>query len=150
MLARNILNTAARAAVATECARRAALRVYSSTASNDQTAAQKPGKGPLTQSIEKKAGDHLSGVSCAHTWCLHARSILLQLTAALAPTVLQVINDSYPSESHFRIHVVSSMFEGKSLPQRHRLVYGEIGQEMQSGIHAIQLFTKTPKETGAV
>lgn len=51
-------------------------------------------------------------------------------------------------ESHFRLHIVSSSFENKSKPARHRMVYKVLDDElkMADGIHALQLSLKTPQE----
>lgn len=45
---------------------------------------------------------------------------------------------------HFRVTVVSSRFEGKSLVARHRMVYAALASEMQHAIHALALTTLTP------
>ncbi len=45
---------------------------------------------------------------------------------------------------HFRVTVVSSQFEGKSLVARHRMVYAALASEMQHAIHALALTTVTP------
>ncbi len=86
------------------------------------------------------------------------------LQAALAPTALDVIDESHkhakhahmmersgtagaPGETHFRIKVVSESFRGKSLLERHRtinaLVAGEMGPER---VHAIAIEAKVPGE----
>ena len=44
--------------------------------------------------------------------------------------------------------IVSDAFAGKPLVARHRLVYGALAEELQAGLHALQLSTKTPAETG--
>ncbi|KAI8873698.1 bola-domain-containing protein [Ramicandelaber brevisporus] len=89
-----------------------------------------------------------------------------KLTAALSPARLDVTNESHlhaghsamrgvaNKETHFRVHVVSDAFQGKSPLQRHRTVYGLLTDEMSSsghnGIHALALSTKTPAEIEAV
>ncbi len=45
---------------------------------------------------------------------------------------------------HYRVTVVSPLFEGKSLVARHRLVYDALAVEMQQEIHALALTTLTP------
>jgi BolA family transcriptional regulator, general stress-responsive regulator len=47
---------------------------------------------------------------------------------------------------HFRVTVVSSQFEGKSLVARHRMVYEALASEMQQAIHALALTTLTPSQ----
>lgn len=88
------------------------------------------------------------------------KSITDKLTAALKPTVLNIIDDSTShaeheamrnqfgySETHFKILVVSDVFGDKTPIQRHRLVYGLIDEELKTkGLHAVNIVTKTPKE----
>ena len=77
-----------------------------------------------------------------------------KLQAALSPRVLDVINESANhnvpkgSETHFKVVVVSSAFEGKLPLARHRLVYGALDAEMavKPGIHALSIVAKTPDE----
>lgn len=47
---------------------------------------------------------------------------------------------------HFRVIVISSQFEGKSLVARHRMVYAALANEMQHAIHALALTTLTPSQ----
>ncbi|EGF79232.1 hypothetical protein BATDEDRAFT_89896 [Batrachochytrium dendrobatidis JAM81] len=87
---------------------------------------------------------------------LHA--IKTKITQALAPTQLEVVDDSSKhkghagtkglrsTETHFRVVIVSDAFASKSLVQRHKLVYEILDQEINSGVHALSLVTKTPQE----
>ena len=83
------------------------------------------------------------------------RTIEDKLHAALSPTRLDVVNESHMhnvapgSESHFRLFVVSSEFEGKSLVQRHQAVYKALAEEMAHHIHALGMQTLTPVEWDA-
>lgn len=46
-----------------------------------------------------------------------------------------------------RVTVVSDEFKGKSLMQRHRLIYGLLDDELKNqGLHALTLKTKTQTE----
>ena len=45
---------------------------------------------------------------------------------------------------HYRVTVVSPLFEGKPLVARHRMVYEALATEMQQAIHALALTTLTP------
>ena len=47
---------------------------------------------------------------------------------------------------HFEAKIISQEFQEKSLVQRHQMVYGSLGDKMQSEIHALSLTTLTPKE----
>lgn len=79
-----------------------------------------------------------------------------KLKAALNPERLEIIDNSarhaghagaHPEgESHFKLIVVSSAFEGKSRVQRQRLVYDALAEEMANHVHALELQTLTPTE----
>jgi BolA protein len=77
-----------------------------------------------------------------------------KLKDALAPSHLEVINESYMhnvptgAETHFKVVVVSSRFDGLSAVKRHQLVYGTLGDEMRQkpGIHALAITSRTPAE----
>lgn len=79
-----------------------------------------------------------------------------KLTDGLAPTKIEVIDESHQHEghsgwkeggnTHFRVLVVSSLFEGKNQVQRQRLVYQLLQEEMKNTIHALALKTLTPEE----
>ena len=47
-------------------------------------------------------------------------------------------------ETHFHVTVVSDMFKGKLLIERHRLVNEILEEELQTGVHALQIQAKTP------
>lgn len=49
-------------------------------------------------------------------------------------------------ESHFRLEIISDEFQGMPLPKRHRLVYSILDEELKSGVHALQLTTRTVAE----
>ncbi|KAI0032474.1 bola protein, partial [Vararia minispora EC-137] len=82
------------------------------------------------------------------------------LTALFQPSQLCITNDSWQhrhhaamraegggsGETHFSIQVVSEAFTGKSTMQRHRLVYAALSEELQNGLHALSLTTKTQAE----
>lgn len=49
---------------------------------------------------------------------------------------------------HFNVQVVSDMFKGKNLLDRHRMIYQALDQPMKDGrIHAVELQAKTTDET---
>lgn len=48
--------------------------------------------------------------------------------------------------THFDALIVSTEFEGKSLIERHKLVYGVLGDAMKERIHALSLKTFTPEQ----
>jgi acid stress-induced BolA-like protein IbaG/YrbA len=47
---------------------------------------------------------------------------------------------------HFEAFVVCPAFAGKSLMERHRMVYSALGDRMKAEIHALSLKTLTPEE----
>ena len=47
---------------------------------------------------------------------------------------------------HYRLHLVSSRFEGLNRVSRHRLVYDCLGNLMKTEIHALALTLLTPAE----
>ncbi len=78
------------------------------------------------------------------------------LAAALAPSVLEITDDSHKhaghagareGQGHFTVEVVSLMFAGKSSLARHRLVYAALGDMMQTDIHALVIRSLTPEES---
>ncbi|KAG9156513.1 hypothetical protein Leryth_006509 [Lithospermum erythrorhizon] len=52
------------------------------------------------------------------------------------------------TETHFNIKVVSDKFDGQNLVKRHRMVYDLLSDELNSGLHALSIVAKTPKEAG--
>lgn len=71
-----------------------------------------------------------------------------RLQAALFPTFLKIINDSAAHAGHagaatglghYTIEISSAAFEGISLLAAHRLVYGALGDMMQTDIHALSI-----------
>lgn len=83
-------------------------------------------------------------------------SIVEKLTAALAPTVLDVHNDSHlhqghagspgTGSSHFRIKVVSERFDGLGRLDRHRLINAALADELAGAVHALSITALTPGE----
>ncbi|MEY3579044.1 MAG: hypothetical protein RI984_148 [Pseudomonadota bacterium] len=47
---------------------------------------------------------------------------------------------------HYRLHLVSTRFEGLNRVSRHRLVYDCLGKLMKTEIHALALTLLTPAE----
>ena len=75
----------------------------------------------------------------------------------LDPVMLELIDTSHKhaghaesqnlsSESHFDLQIISNVFEGKSLVQRHKIIYTLLAVEMNTGIHALSIIAKTPSE----
>ncbi|WP_024872727.1 BolA family protein [Tolumonas lignilytica] len=75
------------------------------------------------------------------------------LQQGLKPDWLSVTNESYlhrssspDAESHFKVVVVSTVFDGERLIARHRRVNALLAQALQNGVHALALHTYTPTE----
>ncbi|XP_043860491.1 bolA-like protein 1 [Dromiciops gliroides] len=79
-------------------------------------------------------------------------TIRAKLEQALSPEVLELRNESgghaVPpgSETHFRVAVVSSRFEGLSSLQRHRLVHAALAEELAGPVHALAIQARTPAQ----
>ena len=78
-----------------------------------------------------------------------------RLRRALEPQALQINDDSAAHAghagvreggSHFSVSIVSRHFTGKSLLQRHRLVYGALQDLLPGEIHALSIKTFSPEE----
>jgi acid stress-induced BolA-like protein IbaG/YrbA len=60
------------------------------------------------------------------------------------------IQDLTGGGDHYQVLVVSTLFEGKGLVQRHQLVYRSLQQAMSSeAIHALTMKTYTPQDWAA-
>jgi BolA protein len=52
-------------------------------------------------------------------------------------------------QTHYRLTLVSTAFDGHSRVARQRLVYHALREEFETGLHALSLDLKTPSEAGA-
>ena len=85
-----------------------------------------------------------------------ATEIQTLLTAAFAPTQLQVINDSAKhhghlgddgsGESHFTVEIESAAFIGVSRLQRQRMVIAALGDIPGQRVHALAIKARAPGE----
>jgi BolA protein len=85
-----------------------------------------------------------------------ARAIRQRLNAALAPSRLELLDQSAlhaghagarpEGESHFQLTIVAAAFAGKSRVERQRMVFAALGDLMQSEIHALAITALTPAE----
>ena len=63
------------------------------------------------------------------------------------PDALVTVVDRTGTMDHFVVRVVSAAFKGKSLLDRHRLVYGALSEPMSDGrIHALEIQAQTHEE----
>ncbi|RME04290.1 MAG: BolA family transcriptional regulator [Planctomycetota bacterium] len=76
------------------------------------------------------------------------------LRSSLNPTYLKIVDETHLHRGHsqarrgghFRAVIVSDVFSGKSLLQRHRLVYQALGSAMGREIHAFSMKVFSPEE----
>ena len=84
-----------------------------------------------------------------------AQEIEARLRDALAPTQLEVQDDSHLHAGHvgaregrhFTVRLRSPRFAGLSRVARHRLVYDSLGPLAAQGVHALVIEAKTGDET---
>ena len=79
-----------------------------------------------------------------------------KLNDALAPTLLEIADNSQAHAGHagaqsggghYHVRIVSDAFTGKSLVQRHQLIYKALGDLMKQEIHALGIEAFTPTES---
>ena len=77
--------------------------------------------------------------------------IRARLTAALAPTELEVLDEGHKhaghanaGKGHFHVRVVSAAFDGMPPIKRHRMVYAALDGLMDQGIHALSIDASVP------
>ena len=77
------------------------------------------------------------------------------LAATFAPFDCQLVDESHmhaghagaaSGGGHYRLHIVSSRFEGLNRIARHRLVYDCLRDMMHSDIHALTIIAVAPSE----
>ena len=86
-----------------------------------------------------------------------AAEMTRRLKAALAPTAMELIDDSEAhrghaghderGESHFSLTIESPAFIGKSRVERQRLVYAALGDLMRERVHALTIRATAPGES---
>jgi BolA protein len=85
-----------------------------------------------------------------------ATEMLKRLNAALAPTSIELTDDSEQhrghggynpaGESHFSLRIESAAFAGKSRVERQRMVYAALGDLMKERVHALSIRATAPGE----
>jgi len=81
-----------------------------------------------------------------------------KLTKAFAPESLSVVDESHMhaghagarpgGETHYRVHIVSDAFRGKSRVDRHRMINATLAGELAGGVHALAIHASAPGEGG--
>ncbi len=80
------------------------------------------------------------------------KAVEVKLEQEFTPIHLEVINESHMhnvppgSESHFKVVVVSELFEGMRKVPRHQRIYKTLSVELDGEIHALAIHAYTPSE----
>ena len=78
-----------------------------------------------------------------------------KLNDALKPDLIEIIDDSAAHAGHagaqnggghYNVTIVAEIFDGKSLVQRHQLIYQTLSDLMKKEIHALGINALTPSE----
>jgi BolA family transcriptional regulator, general stress-responsive regulator len=77
-----------------------------------------------------------------------------KLREAFAPESVEVLDESHlheghaghraGGETHFRMHIVSQAFAGKSRVERHRMINAVLAAELAGSVHALAIHAKAP------
>ncbi len=86
-------------------------------------------------------------------------TIINRLREAFSPESLDVSDESHlheghsghrpGGETHFRVYIVSSAFEGKSRIERHRMINSTLAAELANSVHALAIKAHAPGEAGS-
>jgi BolA protein len=80
------------------------------------------------------------------------QTIEQQLGRDFSPSYLEVVNESHQhsvppdSETHFKVVIVASEFDGKRKVARHQQVYAALAAQLEGPVHALALHTYSPAE----
>ena len=85
---------------------------------------------------------------------MNAGEIELVLRAALAPSAIEVVDDSHLHAGHagaregrhYTVRLTSARFSGLSRVARHRLVYDSLGSLAEQGVHALAIVARAPED----
>ena len=85
------------------------------------------------------------------------QTITNKLREAFLPESLEVQDESHlheghaghrpGGETHFRVHIVSQAFQGKSRIERHRMINTTLAGELAGSVHALAIHAKSPDES---
>ena len=77
------------------------------------------------------------------------KNIVSKLQKHLEPSFIEVIDESHlhanhnPAAknggTHFKVEIISDIFQGKSNIEKQRIVYAILDTELKSGVHALTL-----------
>lgn len=78
-----------------------------------------------------------------------------KLNEAIKPEIIELIDDSAAhaghagakgGAGHYNLTIIAEVFEGKTLVQRHQLVYQALADLMKNEIHALGINALSPSE----
>ncbi len=78
-----------------------------------------------------------------------------KLNESIQPELIEIVDDSAAHAGHagarqggghYNVTIVAKIFDGKSLIQRHQLIYQALSDLMKSEIHALGINALTPSE----
>ena len=80
-----------------------------------------------------------------------------RLTEVFSPQSLNIVDERHKhaghasagGAGHFAVEIIADAFAGKTLIQRHRLVYDALDDAMNTEIHALSIKASTPAEAGS-
>lgn len=78
---------------------------------------------------------------------MREEDIIAKIRTALPDADVSLV-DLTGTKDHWEATIVSSGFEGLSLIERHRVVFGALAEEMRGPIHALTLNVLTPAQAG--
>lgn len=86
-----------------------------------------------------------------------AETIRLKLVAAFSPAAIELVDESDRhrghagarpgGESHFRLTIIASAFDGLTRVERQRAVYRALAAELAGPVHALAVTARAPTET---
>jgi len=86
-----------------------------------------------------------------------ASEMLRRLRAALAPSRVELVDDSEAhrghggynpaGESHFTLRIESAAFAGRSRIDRQRMVHAALGDLLEERVHALSIRATAPEES---
>jgi stress-induced morphogen len=85
---------------------------------------------------------------------------ILELMKQLEPIKIELVNDSHKhaghaehiggagltGDTHFKLTIISRLFEGQSRIDRQRMVMNLLKDEFKNGLHALEIKAKSPNE----
>lgn len=109
------------------------------------------------QAEERRAGPIVGAAEERRVSAPGERSVRLRaaLDEALAPTTLEIIDESHlhaghagalTGKGHFRVCIVAAAFAGMPPIKRHRMVYAACAALLETDIHALSIEARAPGE----